>query len=209
MSENSLDPDNKRKYAARAKGWEEKEKSYRKSAGEDSEHLSEKVVGNKSFVDVTEEWYSNAMPDSHKVIDLREYTVDGTTYKVDGKHVVLKYSQREKQIAEIISKKLGGEICMMPKVLFPQGIKTPDYLINGERYDLKSPTGIGKEVFRGMVKGKKKQANNFVFDISNCPLEMDEIERQIEGIYKSNRTDFVQTLVLVKGDDILKIYKKK
>lgn len=47
MSENSLDPDNKRKYAARAKEWEEKEKFYQKSTGEDNEHLSEKVAGNE------------------------------------------------------------------------------------------------------------------------------------------------------------------
>ena len=36
MSENSLDPDNKRKYGARAQEWEEKEKHYQKSVGEDS-----------------------------------------------------------------------------------------------------------------------------------------------------------------------------
>lgn len=209
MSENSLDPDNKRKYGARAKEWEEKEKTYRKSAGENNEHLSEEVAGNEAFTDVTEEWYANATPNNCKVTDLSEFTVDGTSYKVDGKHVVLKYSQREKQIAEIIAEKLGREICMMPKVLFPQGVKTPDYLINGDRYDLKSPIGTGKEVLKGMVKGKKRQASNFIFDISNCPLTMEDIEKQIEDIYRSKRTEFIKIIVLIKDDDIVKIYEKK
>lgn len=44
MSENSLDPDNKRKYAARAKEWEEKEKFYQKSTGEDSLSVEEQAA---------------------------------------------------------------------------------------------------------------------------------------------------------------------
>lgn len=47
MSENSLDPDNKRKYGARAQEWEEKERVYQKSVGEDNAHLSEEVAGSE------------------------------------------------------------------------------------------------------------------------------------------------------------------
>ena len=45
MSENSLDPDNKRKYAARAKEWEEKEKFYQKIAGEDNGSTIQNKIG--------------------------------------------------------------------------------------------------------------------------------------------------------------------
>lgn len=44
MSENSLDTDNKRKYEARAKEWEEKEKFYRESVGEDDLNIEEKAA---------------------------------------------------------------------------------------------------------------------------------------------------------------------
>lgn len=43
MSENSLDEENKRKYAARAKEWEEKERSYQKVAGEGGLNADEKA----------------------------------------------------------------------------------------------------------------------------------------------------------------------
>ena len=42
MSENSLDEDNKRKYAARAKEWREKERAYRNNTGKDTLNIEEK-----------------------------------------------------------------------------------------------------------------------------------------------------------------------
>ena len=32
----------------------------------------------------------------------------------------------------------------------------PDYLIDGERFDLKSPTGSGKYLIKGLIAKKKK-----------------------------------------------------
>lgn len=44
MSENSLDPDNKRKYGVKAKEWEEKERVYQKNAGEDNLSIEEEAA---------------------------------------------------------------------------------------------------------------------------------------------------------------------
>ncbi|MDE7478417.1 MAG: hypothetical protein K2M91_10785, partial [Lachnospiraceae bacterium] len=41
-------------------------------------------------------------------------------------------------------------------VLYPQGIQTPDYLIDGERFDLKSFKSGGKNLIYNMVSKKKK-----------------------------------------------------
>lgn len=165
--------------------------------------------GNNNYSDVTKEWYSNATQNIHKVADLQEYTTDGITYKVDGKHVTLDYREREKQVAELIASELGGEIYMVPRVAYPQGISTPDYLINGEKYDLKEPQGKGKNVLYGMLKKKKKQSNNFIFDISACPLEESEILRQIDGIYQSKHMAFVEKVILLKNDKIIRIFERK
>lgn len=143
-----------------------------------------------------------------KVEDLQEYFVNGEAFKVDGKRVLLDYSEHEKEIANIIAKGTGKDIKMVPRIMFPQNIQTPDYLIDGIKFDLKTPLGNGKNTLYGMVKSKKKQANNFVICADKTALSMDEIEQQIQGIYSSRNTAFVDIIILVKNQEIVKIYKR-
>lgn len=143
-----------------------------------------------------------------KVIDLQEYTVSGVTYKVDGKHVILDPSKREREIAVMLSKKYGKTVKLVPRIVFPAGIQTPDYLIDDIAFDLKSPTGQGKNTLYGMISKKKKQSSNFIFDITLCPLSNEEIERQIETIYNSSHTEFVSTIVVIKDETVIKVYRK-
>lgn len=143
-----------------------------------------------------------------KVEDLQEYFVNGEAFKVDGKRVLLDYSEHEKEIANIIAKGTGKDIKMVPRITFPQNIQTPDYLIDGIKFDLKTPLGNGKNTLYGMVKSKKKQANNFVICADKTALSMDEIEQQIQGIYSSRNTAFVDIIIMVKNQEIVKIYKR-
>ena len=93
--------------------------------------------------------------------------------------------------------------------MYPQGIQTPDYMINGERFDLKSPTGNGKNLLYGMLAKKKKQSPNFIFDVTECPLSEEDIEKQIYELYTSRHTKFVQKIVVIKNEKILKVYGRK
>ncbi len=142
------------------------------------------------------------------VTDLTAYTVDGVTYEVDGKHVILDNTEHEKEVATLISEKLGRNVEMIPRIVYPQGISTPDYIIEGKKYDLKEPTGSGKNVLYNMVNKKKKQADNFIFDISKCPLDEDSIHMQIEGIYSSSHTSFVNDIIIIKDGKIKQIYNR-
>lgn len=142
------------------------------------------------------------------VTDLTAYTVDGVTYEVDGKHVILDNTEHEKEVATLISEKLGRNVEMVPRIVYPQGISTPDYIIEGKKYDLKEPTGSGKNVLYNMVNKKKKQADNFIFDISKCPLDEDSIHMQIEGIYSSSHTSFVNDIIIIKDGKIKQIYNR-
>ena len=158
-------------------------------------------------VDKTASWIGKDNKIS-KVEDLQEYFVNGEAFKVDGKRVLLDYSEHEKEIANIIAKGTGKDIKMVPRITFPQNIQTPDYLIDGIKFDLKTPLGNGKNTLYGMVKSKKKQANNFVICADKTALSMDEIEQQIQGIYSSRNTAFVDIIILVKNQEIVKIYKR-
>ena len=143
-----------------------------------------------------------------KVESLNEYTVDGVVYKVDGKHIVLDNKLHEKEIANLMAEKLNKDVQLVPKIVYPQGISTPDYIIGGQKYDLKEPEGSGKNVLYNMINKKKRQAHNFIYDISKCPLDIDEINRQIEGIYSSTHTAFVEEIIVVKDGEIIKIHRR-
>ena len=134
---------------------------------------------------------------------------DGTKYNADGKHVILSPTTREKEVAEILGKVYGGQVNIIPRVNEPANIKTPDYIINNERFDLKEITGSGKYVIEGNIRKKKNQANNFIIDITNTKMDIKEIERQIASIYISKRYLWVDKIFIVKENDIIKAYKRK
>ena len=119
------------------------------------------------------------------------------------------YSDKEKRVGEFIGKTLGVEVDMLPRVLYPQNISTADYLIQNEKFDLKEPTGSGKNVIYGMVSKKNRQADNFIIDITNCPLSLTEIKKQIGDVYKSSHTKFINRIILIKDYKMLGIYKRK
>lgn len=132
--------------------------------------------------DITQEWTRT----KGTVTERQEYIVNGTTYKIDGKHIEF-----------------------VPQVMVPQGIQTPDYWIDGELFDLKSPTGRSKDLLYNMVSKKRKQASSFIFDVTDCPLSEDEIIKQAEALYFSRHTRFIDQIVLMKSGEILKVYGRK
>lgn len=177
--------------------------------------LDDKAIGTEDsgkkptlFVDVTEEYLKAGKVNLGKVIDEKEYEKEGQRYCVDGKNVVLDYSESERKIAENLAGLLGANVKMIPRVLFPQGISTPDIFINNEAYDIKEPIGKGKAVIYNMVSKKKRQANNFVIDISHCPLSENEIRNQVADVYRSSHTWFIDKIILCKNGNILNIYKR-
>lgn len=162
-----------------------------------------------TFVDVTKNWYPNAKPDSHSVQDLDEYVVNGVTYRVDGRNVQLQYTPHEKEIAELLAREVGGEIYMVPRVNNPQGISTPDYLFHGKGYDLKTiGKTTGKNPLFNRIKKAKGQARNFILDITNSELAEDIVDSQIDKVFWSKETQFVNEIVIVKDGKIVKVVKR-
>ena len=60
--------------------------------------------------------------------------------------------KEEKEIADLIAGKYGKSVQMVPRINFPLGVFTPDYLIDGKKYDLKTIHGVGKSVIFDAVK---------------------------------------------------------
>lgn len=95
------------------------------------------VVKERSYEDITEKCFNNKYK-KYYVIDAKYFCVGKKKYFVDGKRVVLDYSDKEKEIAKWLGKTFGGKIYMLPRINEPEGIQTADYLFKGEYWDLKS-----------------------------------------------------------------------
>ena len=163
LAEYSLDPDNKQIYGRKASEW----RNVRFKTGNfDASDYTEQKREEQFFGmpdEITDEWTKKNTDGS--LIDMKEYDVNGVTYKVDGKRVTLHPTEQERSVAAVLSKKYGKIVEFVPQIMYPQGIQTPDYLINGERFDLKTFKSSGKNVFYNMIAKKKKQSPNFIFDI--------------------------------------------
>lgn len=207
LAEYSLDPDNKQIYGRKASEW----RNVRFKTGNlDASDYIEQKREEQFFGmpdEITDEWTKKNTDGS--LIDMKEYDVNGVTYKVDGKRVTLYPTEQERSVAAVLSKKYGKIVEFVPQIMYPQGIQTPDYLINGERFDLKTFKSSGKNVFYNMIAKKKKQSPNFIFDITECPLSAEEIERQINGLYSSHHTRFIEKIVVMKDGKIEKVYMRK
>lgn len=158
------------------------------------------------YQDITDQYTTK----KHYQLKKQKYFIsdDGTKYNVDGKHVILEPTQREIEVANMLGEIIGGKVNIIPRVNEPEGIKTPDYIINGRKFDLKEIKGNSKNSLYNALGKQRKQADNFIFDIFNTEINKEEAIRQIKSIYNSNHRKWVHDLILIENDKILKIYKR-
>jgi len=134
--------------------------------------------------------------------------IDNTTYVEDGKNVIRDYSEVELNIAKWYYKTFHEEVILLPRVDFPHGIKTPDYLINGEKWDLKEITGFSAKIFFTNIRNKKNQAQNFIFDVTKSRLIDYQIDRQISHLYNIKRVYWLNKVIIKRGNIVIKLYNR-
>lgn len=181
---------------------EAREKLFKKN----EKPASVEPADNKSYVSVKEKWLSNVDPSKAKVSEMNFWEHNGQKYQVDGKHVVLDYSQKEKEVGEWLSKTFGKHVKMAPRVNFPEKIPSPDYLVDGLKFDLKEITGSGKGVVDGNLRKAKQQSENVVFDVTRTKLSNDEILSQLEKVYDLNRRG-LGIAIIKDGEELIDILK--
>lgn len=119
------------------------------------------------------------------------------------------YKPNEKRIAELLESKVGGEIYMVPRVNYPEGISTPDYIFNGHKYDLKTITGKSKNVLYNAISRKDRQSTNFIFDLSGSPLSTEDLIKQAAKLFTSEHLKWLEEIVLIREDNIVKVLRRK
>lgn len=187
MAVGSLFPDNVQKYKNKA------------------DELKNKI--NCPYVDITD----NFKEKREYIVEEQQYFIDknNNKYNIDGRNVKIKANKREREVADIIGKLYGGKIKLIPVVLNPKGIKTPDYTVNGIAFDLKEPIGNSKNTLDGVIKDNKEQAKNFILGLTRTKMTREEALIQVDNIYNSKYRNWVDTIILIDGKEVIKIFKRK
>lgn len=204
------------KASLKTKEWQDRLNKFTKENDLKEDYTRQHVKGykpvsieEKQYIDITEEIIKKDKQ-NFKLIE-QQYYIDenGNQYNVDGKYILLEPTEREKEVANMLGELYGGNIKIIPRINEPKGIKTPDYIVKNKRYDLKQIKGNGKYVIQGNLKGKQKQADNFIIDITKSEINIEEAVKQIENIYSSKHFLWLDRIVLLKDKEFLKIYKRK
>ncbi len=118
------------------------------------------------------------------------------------------HDEQERIVAKILWTEFGGDIMLLPVVDEPKGIRMADYLWNNKRYDLKTPRNVNKDTIYNAIHKKKRQAKDFIIDITRCGMDDKEAQRQGMSIFRRDGTDFVDSLIIIKDKKILCVLER-
>lgn len=159
------------------------------------------------YTSLKAEWLKNYK--KPRVLDAEYWEYNGTKYLVDGKNVILDYSEKENKIAHQIANKFGVEVKLNPKIQTPKGIPAADYMINGVAYDLKEIEKDGNNNIDTAVKSAKRQASNFVLDYTKSKLTKSEIDSRLNRLYQNPYRYWVENIIVLSNDMIEDIVTRK
>lgn len=220
IANKAQDEDDYKKASTKTKEWQERLKTFANENDLKRNYTREHIKGyktskynNDNIKLECEDITNNILSNNDKEFKVKEqqYFIaeDGKKYNIDGKNVKIKANKKEREVAELLGKAYGGQVNLIPVVLNPQGIKTPDYILNGKKYDLKEPTGSAKTTIYDLFKHKNKQADNFIIDIHKSGLDRFESIKQSESIFYSKHRKWINTIILMDNNKIFKILKRK
>lgn len=133
----------------------------------------------------------------------------GRKYFIDGKRVQVDYRIEETEIAKWITKNLKYNVRMLPRINIPEYVQTPDFIFNRERWDLKTIKGSSNQTLYHAVYRKKKQSNNFIFDITCSILNIHDVLKQIEILYRRLDTKFIDKIIIKDKDKFIILKRNK
>ena len=134
--------------------------------------------------------------------------IDGCKFYVDNKKVVFEPTKKELAVAVWLSKKLNKKVEVLPRINIPKGMKTADYLIDNQKWDLKKISSNRNNAIYTSIRGQERQADNFVFDISKSKLTVKATINQIYGIFSMKGFNWINS-VIIKKNNVIEIIKRK
>lgn len=208
LEKNSLDSDNRKKYKQKVTTWNLEKNKISDTLVQENTPDKRKQI-NRPYIDLTEELLANTTWNNFDIQEMTEVVIDGITYAIDGVNIKQNNSENEIKVGQLLSDIFKKKVELVPEIKGKyKNVSTPDYLIDGEKWDLKELRGESKDAIRNAISKKKKQANNFVIDIAEYKLGEAEALKQAELVFSASNTKFVNTLIIINNKEIIKILKR-
>lgn len=102
-----------------------------------------------------------------------------------------KPSQREISAAYILSRYFCSDVMFVPR----NNRSTPDFLVNGEYWELKTPTGKGKYNIQHALQSALKQAENIVIDARYSKMHITRIKNELR--YELKKVKKIKEILLI------------
>ncbi|MBQ9610153.1 MAG: hypothetical protein IJV15_12015 [Lachnospiraceae bacterium] len=87
-----------------------------------------------------------------------------------------------------------------------KGMRTPDISVNGILWEIKSPTGSGKNTLKHTLQNASHQSNNVIVDLRRCKLPQDQAIKDLEQRF--NLSKRIRRMKIITNDEIIIDFKK-
>ena len=113
--------------------------------------------------------------------------------------------QHEKSAASILADYFKTNVFFVKRA----GIKTPDLMIKGSIWEIKSPIGKGKHNIQHQFSRSGKQSMNIVLDSRRSIMSEMMFKRRAMHEFRENKNIKCLVVISKKGKVVLEEYKKK
>jgi hypothetical protein len=90
------------------------------------------------------------------------------------------------------------------KPIYAKGVFTPDLIMDGQRWEIKSPTGCSKRTIENNFRSAQHQSENIIFDLRRVGLDekiaVSKIKREIM-VQRTGKTKRV--IIITKNNKLL------
>ena len=100
---------------------------------------------------------------------------------------------------------LGYNIELIPPSNTPKA-KTPDFMMDGKAWEMKSPQGKSRVTVEHAFKRAAKQSENIIIDLRRTKIPTNQVKTSLEKLFKASRR--IRNLKVITREQELLDFKK-
>ena len=100
---------------------------------------------------------------------------------------------------------LGYDIELIPPSNTPKA-KTPDFMMDGKAWEMKSPQGKSRVTVEHAFKRAAKQSENIIIDLRRTKIPTNQVKASLEKLFKASRR--IRNLKVITREQELLDFKK-
>ncbi len=171
------------------------------------EKETKKTKNMKIFTEI-----SNSFIDSKKIKGSKVRKLPRSMYHImkfkNNYNLVYDHNREEKKVAQWLSDNIGGLIYLCPRVELPKKVKTPDYIWDNEKWELKGINKHSNSTINTAINNAKKQSNNVILNLIDTSYTDDELTIEMRRIYSNPRYNNINKIIVLQEFVLRKAYKR-